>query len=163
MFIRYMADTSDTDASLKALEYLHSLLRIAPVRVVSMTAPAMGKIWVHYASLLITPMMGEFANVVCCSPARWSFEQAVPMPARNGTVPIAKHTVELYTRGVRNVLIATKHPQSQDQITAAAKYEAMVVDSEELRMGWEMNGRPGALVIPIPVMDHDAVRAAVLG
>ena len=78
-------------------------------------------------------------------------------------MPIAKHTVELYTRGVRNVLIATKHPQSQDQITAAAKYEAMVVDSEELRMGWEMNGRPGALVIPIPVMDHDAVRAAVLG
>ncbi len=162
MFLRYMADTTDTTAGELALEYLRGLLRICPVRVASMTAGLAGR-WEHYAALLTTPMHGAYINVVCCAPASWSWEQVVSMPQRNGKPETARHRIDLYTAGVRNVLIAGRAPTEPAQIATARQYECLIVPSEIARMGWEMNGAPDANVIPIPVTDHDAFRALVMG
>lgn len=162
MFIRYLADTSALPPAGQALEYLQSLLRIAPVRLCSMSAGLSGK-WVHYSALLATPMVGPFVNVVCCDPARWKWEQQLAVPQRNGKPETIRGTVELYTANVRNVLIVCHLPQDQEQIATARRYEQLIVPSEMFRMGWEYNGAPSAIVIPTPVTDLDAFRAAVIG
>lgn len=170
-FIRYLAATDSSPIGMLALGYLSGLLRIAPVRVGSMTGGMTGR-WEHYAQLLATPMDGEFVNVVCCAPERWVWEQRVVMPKRmpDGTVdPIGETTSarqELYTAGVRNVLVVGffGFPSSSALVDAALRYEEIVVANELARDCWTVaraHGSPLHL-IPLPITDHEALRSVVM-
>jgi hypothetical protein len=173
--IRYLAATDDTPTGALALEYLKALLRIAPVRVGSMSGGLSGK-WEVYTQLLVTPMQGDFVNVVCCDPARWSWEQKVPMPKRltNGELvlsgEVATGRQELYTEGCRNVLLTDEryeHKLTREQTCTALRYQEIVV-SDHLSQAlwaskrWMSDRMVGPTLIPVPVTNHNALRAVVL-
>lgn len=169
MFIRYLAATDDSPVGLVALEYLKSLLRIAPVRLLSVSGGLSGH-WEGYSTALATPIGPAYVNVVCCHPVRWAWKQPITMVNRNpdGTVRGTERTsgdVELYTQSVRNVLCiaGSAAPLLPLQCAAAAKYEARIVDSMDLQsyLGGLTRHCTGT-VIPVPVVDHDAVRRVVM-
>lgn len=175
-FIRYLAATDSSPIGMLALGYLSGLLRIAPVRVGSMTGGVSGR-WEHYARLLATPMGEDFVNVVCCAPERWVWDQRVTMPKRTpdgtpdpaGEVTSARQ--ELYTAGVRNVLIASSLVSVDGRIgvrvVSALRYEAIVAADEASRDFWSCMQRANAIpldlhLIPLPVTDHAALRSVVM-
>jgi hypothetical protein len=171
-FIRYLAATDSSPIGMLALGYLSGLLRIAPVRVGSMTGGVTGR-WEHYAQLLATPMDGDFVNVVCCAPERWTWEQRVVMPTRrpDGTVDpafrVASARQELYTEGKRNVLLPGHYPPETHLVLAALRYEALVVPDLVSRDFWSSMARSRDLpdrvtVIPLPITDHEALRCVVM-
>lgn len=167
-YLRYMAATDDSTFGRIALEYLRSLLRIAPVRVAAISPGGMSGCWSGYAPLLGTPMDGDFVNIVCCQPARWSWMMSVAMQAtQTGAArAVATERIEFHTAGVRNVLLAGHAPADQlsDDLRAAAlRYEQIVTMDEETAESWRQAGAGAVAVIPVPVVDHDAVRVAVLG
>lgn len=163
-FIRYLAATDSSPMGMLALGYLSGLLRIAPVRVGSMTGGMSGR-WEHYAQLLATPMGEDFVNVVCCAPERWVWDQRVTMPKRApdstpdpaGEVTSARQ--ELYTAGRRNILIAC-FPVTDGRAPAALRYEAMVVPNAASRAFWQFH--PELSLIPLPITDHEALRSVVM-
>lgn len=166
-FIRYFAATDNSPIGMVALGYLSGLLRIAPVRVGSMTGGMSGR-WEHYSLLLATPMDGDYVNVVCCAPERWTWEQWVEMPERTptagGTVSVAKGRQELYTAGKHNVLIAMGYPVASPQRDTARLYEHVVVPDDQSWGEWLLC-RPmseGLHRIPLPVTDHEALRSVVM-
>lgn len=168
-FIRYLAATDSSPIGMLALGYLSGLLRIAPVRVGSMTGGLSGR-WEHYAQLLATPMDGDFVNVVCCAPERWTWDQRVTMPRRrpDGTVdPAGEVTTarqELYTVGKRNVLLTEWMPHNALQLAAAIRYEEIVVTSPLAMDYWtaaRANGTPPRL-IPLPVVHHEELHLVVM-
>lgn len=168
MFIRYFADTTGSDASIVALEYMRALMRIAPVRLISVTGPLAMR-WMGYGQLLTTPMLGRFVNCVACDPSRWTWQQRVMASARpvspgdlvagkELTAPAPTETIEgtvgLYTSGVRNVLFVIARPRSKRELEASRQYEAIVVPEP---------ADPGLLwilphVIPVPVAGGDVAR-----
>lgn len=169
MFIRYYAQTDDSSVGHVAFEYLKGLLRIGPVRLFSSPTAAMTGRWKACMPLLATAMTGSFVNVVCCSPDRWTWMQSAAMPNldKDDKVISVDHTharVELYTQGVRNVLIATCTPPSDDHQLTAERYEAIVVPTADLQARWQQilpldrtiravpPIRP--TVIPIPIISH---------
>jgi hypothetical protein len=170
-FIRYLAATDSSPIGMLALGYLSGLLRIAPVRVGSMTGGMTGR-WEHYAQLLATPMDGDFVNVVCCAPERWTWEQRVVMPTRrpDGTVDPAGEVTsarqELYTESKRNVLIVGSHPVSGAQLTAALRYEEIVTGSRRDFESWNGERDPRCMLSPhiisLPITDHEALRSVVM-
>jgi hypothetical protein len=172
-FIRYYAATNDTPTGRVALEYFKSLVRIAPVRVLSTTGGLSGA-WAGFSAALATPVTYPLVNVVCSAPNRWTWTQRVE--AMPGSVTSSAHItavtvpakmeriegrLELYTRGIRNVLLAADEPSDMEQLATAIKYEAIVVPSEALLAAWLV--RRSTVYIPIPVMEHDVLRSAVLG
>lgn len=172
--IRVFADTTDSPLGLAAFEYTKSLMRIAPVRVVTMTGTLVGR-WMGYMSLLTTPMMGSCVNTVCCAPERWTWLAQVPMPDRNvGPVQAAMGGVEatevaaawqeLHTEGMRNVLFTIANPADLEppQIRTALKYDALVVP-DGLHMSLWIAAGAHPRIIANPVTDHAAIRDAVLG
>lgn len=177
-YIRYLAATDDSPFGRLALEYLKSLLRIARVRVGSMTGGGMDGAWEHYASLLGTPMAGGFINVVCCDPRRWTWVQRVHMAQRqsDGTFvnDVIEQRIEVHTTGVRNVLLALNAPSDDHQALTAEKYDAIVVPADDVRERWSPVAKDGTplfrtenmrrcapVVIPVPVVDHDAMLRVV--
>jgi hypothetical protein len=176
--VRYLAQTDDTPVGQMALAYLKGILqaRVAPVRLVSIAGPLQDGPWMHYASLLVTPMVpGGYVNVVCCSPARWVWEQRTPMTRRlpDGNVAIETATQwrELYTQGVRNVLLTNAPlplPERQQQTThwarwaTAQRYEALVVPDARLHQVWSVV-HPEVALIPTPVTDARSLGAVLLG
>lgn len=173
-FIRYLAATDDYPTGALALEYLKGLLRIAQVRVGSMTGGLFGK-WEAYAQLLTTPMAGDFVNVVCCDPSRWTWEQKVPMPKRltneryvlSGEV--ATGWQELYTEGVHNVLLTNEryeHKLTAHQKATALGYEQIVVPDDQAHSLWasarHRAGRAAPRLIPVPVRDQRVLRDVLL-
>lgn len=155
MFIRYFADTTGSALSEAALEYMRAFLRLAPVRLVSVTGALGGVRWPGYAKLLTTPMVGSFANAVCCDPSRWTWIERVPMgesavdhtaigAGKDLEIPhapeVAKGRVELYTAGVRNILFAVAPPRSKPELETALKYQAIVVPSEQAVSAWDVHG-----------------------
>ena len=173
MFIRLFADTTGSAASDVALEYMRSLMRVAPVRLITVTGPLVGR-WMGYGQLLATPMLGDFVNCVACDPARWTWVERVPMGSKpidigeigDGkelTVPaapeLASGRVELYTLGKRNVLFVIAPPRSKVETEAAKKYEVFVRPTVE---PWLDGLGCQPIVIPVPVSDHAAMRE-VLG
>lgn len=170
-FIRYLATTDDRyPIGALALEYLKGLLRIAPVRLGSMTGGLSGR-WEAYAQLLVTPMEGDFVNVVCCEPSRWTWEQEVPMPKRlkNGELvlsdEVASGRQELYTQGVHNVLLTNErfeHRLSREQICSALRYEMVVVPDELTRNLWDNFRATAVRLITVPLINHTALRTAIL-
>jgi hypothetical protein len=165
--IRYFADTSNSETGRIARGYLNSLLRSRQlVRLLSVGAPLdLDGPWAPYAALLMTPLSPAFVNVVCCHPSRWSWTQRVAMPnlSSGGEVASVTHAsgrVELYTRGVRNVLLTTEPPSwgqpGLDLMVAdAMRYEALVVPTLELAAHWH-RADCQARVVPVPVVDHQA-------
>lgn len=130
-WIRYFACTDDSPVGRVALMYLKALCRIAPVRLCPLEVP-MGKRWDPYASLALTPMNGPYVNVVCAARSQWTWTQVVAMPKTSiSPAETAVETVELYTVGVRNVLIAPAEPPEgplwADHRASALKYDAVVV------------------------------------
>jgi hypothetical protein len=170
-FIRYLAATDSSPIGMLALGYLSGLLRIAPVRIGSMTGGLSGR-WEHYAQLLATPMTEDYVNVVCCAPERWCWEQRVAVPKRRpdgmldpgGEVASARQ--ELYTVGRHNVLIVGAHPVSGIQLTAALRYEEIVTGSQRDFMSWNaeraLRSRSSPHVIPLPIVDHEALHSVVM-
>jgi hypothetical protein len=165
MFIRYMADTGTTPLGRLALEYLPALMQIAPVRLGSMSGDGLecscaacsggsrGRCftprgWMVMATLLTTPIQGDFINVVCCDPKRWRWVMTMNV----GRGERASTPVDLYTAGHRNVLLTDAVARAD----LALKYEAIVVPSEDARIQWEAAGAENVHVIEIPVVDHDA-------
>jgi hypothetical protein len=172
-FIRYLAATDDYPTGALALEYLKGLLRIAPVRVGSMTGGLFGK-WEAYSQLLTTPMAGDFVNVVCCDPSRWTWEQKVPMPKRltSGELVLSGEVAtgwqELYTEGVHNALLTDErfeHKLTAHQKATALRYEQIVVPDDLAYSLWasarHCAGRSDPNMIPVPVHGA-ALRAVVL-
>jgi hypothetical protein len=177
-YIRYFATTDDSPTGKLALEYMKGMLRLGPVRVLSVTGGVQGG-WVPYAQLLSTPMSCPFVNVVCCHSERWAWKQVIPtMDLAGAPLDTIEGRLELYTAGVRNVLLAgpddPPHILSPAAVTSL-RYEAIVVPSTRLQVHWAamlgvgsevLAGGKDAFapaVIPVPVADHDAFRAAVLG
>lgn len=167
MFIRYWADTTGSQLSYYALEYMRSFMRVAPVRLISVTGILAGR-WQAYSALLATPMAGPLYNVVCCDPSRWTWQERVPASSRpvvpvgddeELTVPAVTETItgqiELHTTSaVRNVLFAVAPPRSAQQLATAKKYSAIVVPTEDAAKGWRTNG-VAHLVSVIRPIDHD--------
>lgn len=173
MFIRFFADTTGSHLSLYALEYMRSFMRIAPVRLVSVTGQPAGR-WGAYGMLMVTPMAGPCINAVCCDPSRWTWVERVPASERPVNVgellgpentdspdhkelgvPAVAETitgrVELYTQGLRNILFAVAPPRSKLELASAMKYEAIVVPTEMNASGWRTNGRE-PIVLGVPTL-----------
>lgn len=81
MFIRYFAQTDDTDLGKLASLYCDALIatgipvRLCPTRVAELQLDSAGRcssIWARHRGLLTTPMVGYFANVVCGTSADWA-------------------------------------------------------------------------------------------
>lgn len=179
--LRYIATTADSLAGRAALGYLRAIVRIAPVRLVNLSG-GLDVHWEPMGNLLVTPMdTPMIANIVCTDPERWAYRLSIPMPkqdpfadARRGArdnAPLqastteraarAERLVELHTANTRNVLIATSVPPSKVHCAAAARYEAVIVPWPDLADKFEgaIGRRP--LVIPYPVVEHGALRAAI--
>lgn len=177
MFLRYFATTDDSYIGVAALAYLRSLIRIAPVRLISPMGLEGGLrgAWSAFDGLLYTPMTGPYINVVCTAPARWRWRQNIAAPKRQivrpGDVLAADELehisdmVELYTVGVRNVLIVAAPPVGHGQIAAAQKYEAVVI-ADPMWMDREWSPLARTLCIPHPVVHaemHQALHNMVTG
>jgi hypothetical protein len=156
MFIRFWADTTGSQLSYYALEYMRSFMRVAPVRLISVTGTLAGR-WQAYGALLATPMSpapSDLLNAVCCDPSRWTWQERVPAGSRP-VVPVGDHEelavpevtetitgqVELHTAGARrNVLFAVAPPRSAQQLATAKKYDVVVVPTSDHGDGWRKNG-----------------------
>lgn len=162
-YIRYLATTDGSPVGLMGLDYLKGLLRISPVRVYSVPGGMTGG-WERYSSLLSTPLAGRFVNVVCCAPDRWTWMQTIQMPNKDGTFTAASERQELYTDGVRNVLLTDHAPAYSTAYGAAhcaKRYEAVVVPTFALGAAWEAAGCH-AHVLPVPVHDHARMRELIM-
>lgn len=169
-FIRYFALTDDSPVGRVSFEYMRGLLRIGSVRVATMGAGLSGR-WEPFARLLITPLPATgYVNVVCCLPGQWSWTQRVPMPNVDAQHQVtstdwATHRVELYTAGVRNVLLVGSPPPQaparlQETLSTALRYQAFVVPTFELGEKWmRLDCHPQ--VIPVPIFDPDALRDVI--
>lgn len=177
MFIRYFATTDASGPGALALGYLRSLLRVAPVRLVTLSVSLEGGAWAGQQGLLTTPMVGPMVNVVCADPLHWIRTLNVPMPDQDGMraalatgnvadLPKSKAeraSFELYTHGVRNVLLAPSLPRTEPELETAKRYEVVVVAREQLSREWEGLTKRQPALIRVPVTDHAAIRAAITG
>ena len=160
-YIRLLATTDGSAIGALGLEYLKSLLRCAPVRLYSVTGGLSGG-WERFSTLLSTPMAGPFVNVVCCAPGRWVWVQTVQMPNKDGTLTPASERMELYTVGVRNVLLTDYIPPGgPSPAQSAKKYEAIGVPTLAIGGAWAEFGCH-ALVVPVPVVDHSRIRELIM-
>lgn len=173
-FIRYMASTDDSPIGVLALEYMKALARCAPVRLVAMT-PEFSDRWSPYAVLLGTAMWDTMVNVVCCAPQRWTWVQTVALPTTSPTgqqihpVERVSRRVELYTPGCRNVLLSGTPLSDYHQVLTAQRYDALVVPTEAIAEKWRhprdlfvgTDAYFNPIVIPVPVVDHEAMRRVV--
>lgn len=185
-FIRYFATTDDSAIGKVALGYLTSLLRIAPVRVVSKSGQLEGA-WRRFEQLITTPMIGTCVSCVCTPAAQWVWEASVPMPATDAgaqgaasapSAPAiagtAKGILELYTpysgsgaraARMRNVLFVAEAPTTDAQRQTALRYEAVVYLDSRFVIAKNAEHGLGTILahVPQPVTDHGTIRNAVLG
>lgn len=180
-YIRFWATTDESDAGLIAIDYLRSLMRIAPVRLCSMSNMLYGR-WAGYAALMSTDMQGELVNVVCCSPDRWTWVTRVAAPPRDiaasppppGAVEAppeiltARH--ELHTASAaRNVLIAMAQASGHHEVETAMKYDVVVTPTSELASFWTglrdrhvSSARPVVRLVEVPVLLHSVLAGCVM-
>ena len=165
-FIRLVADTDDSPLGNVALEYAKSLLRIAPLRVLGAGAvPSFMGAWARYARLMTTPTNGAYVNVVATSASRWSWNMVVKAPRADQTIETISQRLELWTAGVRNVLLALEMPKDEHQLQSALKYDAIVVPRRDLSIYWSHKGRTVSVIeTPVdPTRGHQTLRCAVVG
>ena len=93
MFLRYFARTDDSELGRAAASYCELLVatgipvRLVPTRVAELQLDSRGHgggAWDRFRSLLITPMVGKYVNLVCGEPWDWG---------------------RFHTPGVRNILL----------------------------------------------------------
>ncbi len=168
--IRYFALTDDSPVGRVAFEYMRGFLRIGSVRVASMGAGVSGR-WDPYAALLLTPLpLQGYVNVVCCLPSQWARSHRIPMPNLDPagavtSIDWAISKVELYTQGVRNVLLIGSPPPEipgvrDEALITVRRYEAVVVPTFELGEQWtRLACQPQ--VVPVPIFDPDALRTVI--
>lgn len=173
--IRYMAATDDTPWGRTAYGYLLSLLKIAPVRLCTLSG-GLDAQWQRCYPMFATPFGQRFVNVVCCAPSRWTWSSSIPIPTRQPdnslkmAGEVARGVVELYTAGVRNVLLTHVSFRDGDltpqQVTAALRYEVIVVATDDARQNLAKIRPPEApvFVVPVPVAPQhiDALTQAIL-
>lgn len=174
-YIRLFADTDGGTASSYAIDYLRSLIRIAPVRLVSVSGP-LGPQWGVFERLLETQMVGDMiANVVCTDPSKWIRRIKIPMPTENpmhaalaaGEIAelaedteVMERVIELYTEGPRNVLLGAVPPRAVPERDAMAKYQVVIAPTQALRSQF---GVHTAFTLKTPVVDHVAFKNLVTG
>lgn len=171
--IRYFAQTDASDTGQVAFFYLRALLRVSPVRLISTAAAMLGP-WQAAGRLLTVPMFEPYVNVVCCTPGRWSWTQNIVMPnlglGADGKMTVTsteavRGTAELYTVGVRNVLLVNDPPPEapaalEAVLSTALRYQAFVVPTLDLGARWQrLDCHPR--VIPVPVLDMASMRAVI--
>ncbi len=185
-FIRYFAVTNGSEVGAFGANYLLSLLRLAPVRLVS-TSGLLEGVWRRYETLLMTPMTGTCVSCVCTHPSSWIEDMAVPMPAQNlgaqgaamtdsapKTAGTARGVRELYTPPgktvLRNVLFMVEPPKTDAQRQTAARYEAVVIppmvadDQARFGFGAKLMQEIGIGRVYVATSnDHTLLRLAVLG
>lgn len=166
-FIRYFAQTDATPLGRIALEYLKSLVRIAPVRIVSMTGGGPAGDWRAFEALLLTPMIGTYVSAVCCHPSKWVWRARVPMTDQDAKPDgYAEGVEELYTPKVRNVIFVAEAPSTDEQAKTMRRYQALVVPSlsvaETISARWPDHAVQGA-VVGVPVSQHARIREAIVG
>lgn len=165
--IRLWAQTDITSSAVLALEYARALVRYAPVRLITVSGLLEGP-WRAMARLLETPQVMPYINVVCADQEHWTRTITVGMPEQDGMrtaiatgktpqkVKSEAMERELYTVGIRNVLIALALPTLPRYAIAANKYEHVIVPTQELADQWGKAMPQGSLwrtptVIPSPV------------
>lgn len=172
--IRFFATTDDSYVGRCARGYVKALLAMAPVRLVSVNGPFVvedGNPWSPFAPLFATPLADSFVNVVCCDAYRWAWDQQCSMPnvAPDGRITSFSKTstaVELYTEGVRNVLMVASAPPTSNSTlgrvrTTMQRYEALVSPTARIASQWHLyDCHPQ--VFPVPVTDIAALRAVVM-
>ncbi len=108
--------------------------------------------WQHYGRLTGTPMTGTMINVVATDPSKWTWLQRTPMVERDawadavsqptfgaGKIEVASGRLELWTAGVRNILLALTPPRSSAELAAAVKYDEIIVPDLRNLDWWAMN------------------------
>jgi len=170
-FIRFFAATDRSPTAELAWAFMRRMMRIKPVRLVSFPGALAGR-WIGYEALLVTPQMGTFVNVVCCDPSRWTWiNRAVahktPLTGdqlaagEEAASEVVTERAELWTQGVRNVLIARDVPQSRAEIATAGKYNAIIVPDLQTGSKFaDLGLKTWVCVHPYP---EDTVRNLVLG
>lgn len=195
MYIRLVTSVGDSVDGRLALALLPALVRIAPVRLMDPRGPVMaamsgteldlGPEWAPYESMFTTPMQGAFVNVVCCDPVHWAWSRTIDAPtedlsarqlAEGAEVKTEKIAgdFELYTEGVRNVLVPPWSPTSARQAESAFKYQSYVLCTsiaisspfmfKQSMRGWT----PGVVpdrehIFDLPITKHREFRKAVMG
>lgn len=186
-FLRYFAITDPSFTGYVALAYLKSLLRIAPVRLISKSGDGLEPPWNAYQPLTMTAMAGTYVNCVAVPPEQLTWDVSVPMPAANlgaqgaalaseapKLADTARGRAELYTASARNVLFVvwgSPRIYQTAQLDAIRKYEAIVVNHSNYRWWADEAGIPRDKLYAGRVTDpgagnsiaHDEVRAAILG
>lgn len=164
MYLRYFAETHLGPTGLVGLEFMRSLIRIAPVRLVSLTVQFEGPWSVFGRSVGAPPPEAMQANIVCADPSHWArpitIRMATSMDNTAGAPEFMSNVIELVVPGVRNVLIATSGPTSELERQAADRYEAVIVTKRDLLPVFTTKTRLPHL-IPTPIIDPRAVRYAL--
>ena len=137
MWIRYFACTDDSPLGRIALLYLKALCKVAEVRLVPLEVPVAQRWQPYVFGIPRFALDGPYVNVVCAPRSRWAWPQTVVSPASESRPSeVHRGTIELYTAGVRNVLIAPVMPPTElITVETAMKYEAVIVPPE-LREAW---------------------------
>lgn len=191
-FIRFMAVTDESPIGLAALEYCKAMVRVAPVRIASVSGGLVGA-WEAMDALQMTPMTGAYVNAVCTHPSQWRQQLAVPMhkpvTEQGASDPsperlfspdgFARGDVSLYTEGVRNVLFVVqtaflREPETpiqamhtKEYLDELVRYEALVFNSPMPDL-WRMlpANHPALMqVVGTPVLPDRriSIRHAILG
>ena len=112
MFIRYFARTDETDLGRVAAAYCEALVasgipvRLVSTRVAELQLDRRGRsssLWDKHRDLLLTPMKGAYANVVCGEPADWT---------------------RFHTTGIRNILLLAES-NLEPEVTQLALMDAV--------------------------------------
>lgn len=177
--ILLFAETDDGTVGKIGLAYARSLIRLAPVRLVTMSTGLSGA-WTVFRRLLETPMNTPvLAAVVCTDPSLWVRRLRIPMPKHDPhevhvamagpsvaqeKLEHAERLMELRVANTRNVLVLTPSKGlSADQLAALGKYDAVVRPIPELDPLVLRQARGVTYIVPVPVTDHAALHGIVLG
>lgn len=164
--VRYFCSVDDTACGKLSLAYADAFSGMGlTVRIIATRMGALaerttdGAPWHRHRAAFLTPILGQYINVVCGDPSDWK---------------------RLYTVGVKNVLITDKAPPRDEKavglrvpimskegqmlelaklgddelaIEVALKYQTIIVPTEEISTRWEAHGAR-AVVIPMDLGAH---------
>lgn len=169
-YVRMISDTGHGGIAELGWSFMRRMIRFTPVRLFTISGGLAGR-WIGYELLLMTPMLGTFVNVVCTDPGRWTWLERVSVSKSPAIVTNAEVWVdeeaevisgrqELWTKGVRNVLIVGSLPRTQAEIDTARKYDCIVVTTED-HLEWFLSKNMIATLIPPPYLETE-VKHAIL-
>jgi len=153
--VRYLAQTDDSKpigATARAWLDVMLALPVDNLRILSTIPSGFAGSWNDHAALAMTELPPEqpIVNVVCCSPQRWAWHVSIAVSATTSVTPISGD-VELYTEGMRNVLIIPRgiYPRSKLEVYSALKYQAMIVTDESEAVWWRGHTAKPVVIVPV--------------